>query len=497
MRAFEEDPIYLKSRAPAGAAGAADGKRSVSPNSSSAARIVRPWWRYASFLLAAGVGGYFLAMQALAYERMRFRTADSYSSRFIAKLEGKPLASPRKCETNFSKSDSGREPDLSWTSFLALPRGSPLNEDHDEPAADTASFECPFNTPQFRYRPEMFAAFIRESLRFWHGKRQVTTEALKQAFEFSKAMYLFRVKNGKLSYRIGEDIAKRGVTYDAEASLIGMLTLVAEAAGLPDTAFILNPFDWPASNWADVLPVFSWVTDEAHSDIPTPGSLIWGDGMHECKETTATFECPKTFSERKGAAWWRGTLTGPTQGYRSALMPFYPRIRAGIVSAENPSLVDASLGGVSPQGLADLAAPTYSYHETVTRLAPHVAEGKVERECEYRYHLLVAGNTAVGRLPRLMTRGVLIWPSFPWREHYYFHLIPGKDFVPAKRDLSDVPALVRWLKENPSEAEKIHRSGKAKIRELVNREAFLCYWYHLLTEWSRSCLAADFDFDAL
>lgn len=97
------------------------------------------------------------------------------------------------------------------------------------------------------------------------------------------------------------------------------------------------------------------------------------------------FSCNRSLAERKGAAFWRGSPNGPTAGFQGSFLKHYQRVRAGILSAQHPDLVNASLTDVQALAAAfpDDAEPS---------MWPHANDMSNAGECEHRYVLNIAGE---------------------------------------------------------------------------------------------------------
>jgi Glycosyl transferase family 90 len=59
----------------------------------------------------------------------------------------------------------------------------------------------------------------------------------------------------------------------------------------------------------------------------------------------------------------------------------------------------------------------------------------------------------------------------PWREWYCAELTPMENFIPVKRDLSDLVEKLEWAQDNPHEAAAIGRAGQALALAKLTREA--------------------------
>jgi hypothetical protein len=59
----------------------------------------------------------------------------------------------------------------------------------------------------------------------------------------------------------------------------------------------------------------------------------------------------------------------------------------------------------------------------------------------------------------------------PWREWYSAELEPMRNFIPVRRDLSDLVEKLEWAQANPGQAEAIGRAGQSLALARLTREA--------------------------
>ncbi|MGH2860822.1 MAG: glycosyl transferase family 90 [Solirubrobacteraceae bacterium] len=84
----------------------------------------------------------------------------------------------------------------------------------------------------------------------------------------------------------------------------------------------------------------------------------------------------------------------------------------------------------------------------------------------------VEGDGYSGRLKLLLHSGrpVLIHDR-PWHEWYWGELEPMQNYIPVKRDLSDLVERLEWTRDNPAAAQAIGRAGQALALEKLTRDA--------------------------
>lgn len=94
----------------------------------------------------------------------------------------------------------------------------------------------------------------------------------------------------------------------------------------------------------------------------------------------------------------------------------------------------------------------------------------------------VEGLGYSGRLKLLLHSGrpVLVQDR-PWREWYWDSLVAMEDYIPVRRDLSDVVDQARWVQQNPQEAEQIGRAGQKLAQRLLTRASAVAEWGRTLS----------------
>ena len=71
---------------------------------------------------------------------------------------------------------------------------------------------------------------------------------------------------------------------------------------------------------------------------------------------------------------------------------------------------------------------------------------------QYKYQLNIDGTVAAYRFPYLLVGDSLVFKQdSSYYEHFYKDLIPGKHFVPFKRDLSNLEEKILWARNNDNE----------------------------------------------
>jgi hypothetical protein len=134
-------------------------------------------------------------------------------------------------------------------------------------------------------------------------------------------------------------------------------------------------------------------------------------------------------------------------------------------SLEHPDLIDAKLTAVWGQELEELLKAKGVYGNKATM--------PEEEFLNYKYLIVVDGNSNPDRFPKLLESGSLVFRTFPIRgaETFSFRVKPWVHFIPIKEDLSDLADRIQWAKDHDHEAEIIARQSLDYIRSQTN--AFL------------------------
>ena len=76
----------------------------------------------------------------------------------------------------------------------------------------------------------------------------------------------------------------------------------------------------------------------------------------------------------------------------------------------------------------------------------------------YKYLILVDGNSFVSRAPKFLSSGSLIFRSGIFSEWFEDRLVPHKHYIPVKLDYSDLEEKVQWAITHDDEAGSDSRS---------------------------------------
>jgi hypothetical protein len=113
----------------------------------------------------------------------------------------------------------------------------------------------------------------------------------------------------------------------------------------------------------------------------------------------------------------------------------------------------------------------------------------MEDFCRYAFLVHTEGRSWSGRLKYLLNcDSVTMIHDREWTAHYYSLLIPDgpkQNFVPVKRDFSDLKKKVQFYLGNQYEAQRVADNAVATFRDrYLTLAAETCYWRRLIHGWS-------------
>ena len=93
----------------------------------------------------------------------------------------------------------------------------------------------------------------------------------------------------------------------------------------------------------------------------------------------------------------------------------------------------------------------------------------------------VDGTVAAYRFPYLLAGDSLVFKQdSPFYEFFYEELTKWKEYVPVKRDLSDLIEKLQWALNHDEEAREIASYGRKYARENLQPHHIFCYYVKLL-----------------
>jgi len=146
----------------------------------------------------------------------------------------------------------------------------------------------------------------------------------------------------------------------------------------------------------------------------------------------------------------------------------------------NPEVRGSLQEVTKDQPWADVVAFDWSTHSDFV---------PIEDFCRFAFLVRTEGRSWSGRLKYLFNcESLTIIHKLQWTAHYYHLLIPeghDQNYVPAKRDFSNLEEKIQHYINHPNEAQRIADNGIATFRErYLTLAAEACYWRKLIEGWN-------------
>ncbi|KAK5136349.1 hypothetical protein LTR08_003475 [Meristemomyces frigidus] len=114
---------------------------------------------------------------------------------------------------------------------------------------------------------------------------------------------------------------------------------------------------------------------------------------------------------------------------------------------------------------------------------------RMEDMCRFMFVTHTEGRSWSGRLKYLLNcDSIPIVHELDWTAHFYHLLVPSgprQNYIPVKKDFSDLEERVEWYLRHPEEAQRVADSSVATFRSRYTTPAAeACYWRRLLVGWS-------------
>jgi len=254
--------------------------------------------------------------------------------------------------------------------------------------------------------------------------------------------------------------------YETRQESVLSLLEAAERAH-PVDAFgplLIHTNDQPISTVHDGYRAYAFCTAEGYVDVAVPDFVFcrWPEvGIDDYDRTCrALAEAGEHPAELDVVGWIGNILSHPVRGVLHQL------------GLEHPDLLEI-------QGVEWVRVPSRTQLDS----AAGNARSLPEQAARWGALIDVEGGAYSGRLKLLLHSGrpVLIQDR-PWHEWFWDELVPWENHIPVKRDLSDLVARARWVKENPQEAAQIGRAGQQLAQRLLTRTRAVEQWSRTLAE---------------
>jgi len=154
-----------------------------------------------------------------------------------------------------------------------------------------------------------------------------------------------------------------------------------------------------------------------------------------------------------------------------------PRFKAVLMSKLYPELIDAKFfdWGNWTGNRADGGDRVGNGKKADVDAEKRANEDEIAR---YRYLLDIGGaggTTFTGTISKLAMPGILLHHMTPTVDSYFRYLTPWVHYIPIKEDLSDIPAKITWIENNPEAAQKIARQSIEWVKWFRKVSTLLAY----------------------
>ena len=94
----------------------------------------------------------------------------------------------------------------------------------------------------------------------------------------------------------------------------------------------------------------------------------------------------------------------------------------------------------------------FFFRDQKSEFEPFAEHVPMPKFFDYKYQISLDGTVASYRLPYLLAGdGLIFKQTSSYYEHFYRDLTPNQEYIPVKKDLSDLIEKLQWAKEHDDE----------------------------------------------
>jgi len=323
---------------------------------------------------------------------------------------------------------------------------------------------------------------LRKARKRWASKQLQRDATMK--IPHDNATIVYAVRGGKL-YRAGT-LKVGGETGDAyaagdnvfcEALLWRTLRRFPE---LPDADLVLSYGDTESPD-SDLMraPVFTFSPPRDHDDgdvgFPSPYLINEALDMKERTALKGSLVKQVPWEKKMPQAYWRGSLTGRSHIENASMASRESRAQLAKLATMHSEDIDFAFTGVD---LKD------SWGKHVTSRMRKIYKHSLHSESvnfyevlpQYKYLLDVDGVSVAWRGLPLLASGSLVLLETGERGEFFFQdLKPWVHYVPVKKGLTDLMAILSYLKEREGTARRIGLNGRQFALTNLSLASLECY----------------------
>jgi hypothetical protein len=286
----------------------------------------------------------------------------------------------------------------------------------------------------------------------------------------------------------------------AESVFEDFLVNLCENRELPDCIFIMNLRDHPVlhkdlkDSYTSIInrdldekykfkewcPIVSVGPSTENADIP----FITQDDWLRTSKKIYPDDCGNGYIQEIEQVKWedkiskaifRGSATGCEMGDKN------PRIKATMLSKENPEFLDAGIVSFNRKLKKNLgrALQIIDINDKLEKANFMTLNEKAK----HKYILNLDGHVAAFRLGHEFSLGsVILIPKSKYYLWFTYLLKPFEHFVPVKEDLSDLIDQIKWCIANDDKCKKIAENGLEFFNTYLNKNGIFDYVQQLLNQ---------------
>jgi hypothetical protein len=174
-----------------------------------------------------------------------------------------------------------------------------------------------------------------------------------------------------------------------------------------------------------------------------------------------------SWNQKTEQIFWRGSTTGGIYNLENYHNLY--RLTLVMLSRSFPDLIDAKFTNYT--NFSNDKSGIYLYN-ILTKLFDKLDIVEEVEHLKYKYLISVDGSTAAWlRVPWiLLSNSVLLKQETAYTQIFYVALEPYVNYIPLKKDLSDIFEKLEWLKTNDSKAKIISENASAFCRNCLMPE---------------------------
>jgi hypothetical protein len=150
------------------------------------------------------------------------------------------------------------------------------------------------------------------------------------------------------------------------------------------------------------------------------------------------------------------------------------RIKLANMTSKYPELIDAKITRISERDKYD-SELQFHHADCVDN---KLGSSEVNYE-KYKYIISIHAYGIDPKFSYYLSLGSLIFKVDCQYNSWYDHLLkPYKHYIPVKKDLSDLVALIKWAKSHDQTVLKIVKNAKIVFKKYFNQKTVLEYWHY-------------------